>query len=302
MTPSDIGRAFSYLFDVGKDILFSELDKATQTILCQTGDATNQVTDADVAELWQQPGFWSLPAPPTQGKPSCQAIVLKRSDHDIIIATRDLRSSSIYGNLQPGETCVGASSTASQARSVYKLDGSISHATTDTNKANGNLVIRRLTPSEDRFWSPWGSQLHDNTGYHLRTWHGAKIDAGGLGLPAPFGAFSSTIVMSADMMNIDAALLSLGRDAGFTQAVVQALPLQTNLAALATALSAIQASIDGIAAVFASFTGAGTFPGLTAFAALTRTTNTAIAAANTALGLIATPAATGGTATKTTVA
>jgi hypothetical protein len=294
---------FSYFFDVGKDVLFSGLDKQTGTILCQTGDATNQVADSDSSELWQQPGFWSLPAAPTKAKPSCQTICLKRSDRDLIIGTRDLRSSAIYGNLQPGETCVGSSSTASQARSVYKLDGSISHATTDSNLSNGNLVIRRLTPKEDRFWSPWGSALHDNTGWHLRTWHGSKIDVGGLGLPAPFGAFSSSITMSADMINVDAALLSLGRDAGFTQAVVQALPLQVNLAALVTALSAIEASIDGLAAVFATFvpTG-GTAAALASFALLTTATNTAIGAANTALGIIATPASTGGTATKTTVA
>jgi hypothetical protein len=146
MEPHKVAQAFGYLFDVGKDILFAGLDKATKTILCQLGDATNQVADSDQAELWQQPGFWSLPAPPTQGKPSCQAVVLKRSDRDIIIATRDLRSSAIYGNLKPGETCVGAS--VGQARTLYKANGAVVHYTTQNNQAGGPGVSSYTGPDK----------------------------------------------------------------------------------------------------------------------------------------------------------
>lgn len=149
MTPRDLASAFTYLFDVGKDILFAGLDKATATILCQLGNATDQVADSDSAELWQQPGFWSLPAAPTQGKPSCQAVVLKRSDRDIIIATRDLRSSSIYGNLKPGETCVGAST--GQARTLYKANGAIIGYTTRDNTPSGQSVINYTGPDKIQF-------------------------------------------------------------------------------------------------------------------------------------------------------
>lgn len=302
--------AFSYLFNVGQDVLHSGLDAETTTILCQLGDCATGVADSDAAELWQQPGFWSLPAAPTQGQPSCQTVVVKRSDKDIIIATRDLRVSYLYGNLQPGETVVGA--TAAQGRTAYKVDGSISHATTDDNTKTGNLVMRSLAPTGEGFTAPFGSSTHDATGWHLRTWHGAKVDIGGLGLPAPLGAFSSNMIFSADMINVDAALLSLGRDTGFTQAVVQALPLQVVMTELIAALKAINAFIDGVVPVIGSFTGTGTFPGLLSpipptvppggLTALTTLADSAIAAVNTALATIQNAASKGGCATNTTVA
>ena len=90
----------------------------------------------------------------------------------------------------------------------------------EDNTATGNAVYHRVSPTEERFWSPWGSRVHDHTGLHERTFHGAKLDLGGLGLPAPFSAFGSMGSMSADMIFMQGALVSLGLDQGLTMAAL----------------------------------------------------------------------------------
>jgi hypothetical protein len=130
---------FGQLFDAGKDILNTYLDKMTNVILAQIGDSTQSVPDSDAAEWWQHTGFWSRPAKPTQGNASCQGIVIKRGDRDAIIATRDTRNSSIYGKLAAGETCVGAST--GEARTFWKADGSIQHVTSVGNSPGGTTFI-----------------------------------------------------------------------------------------------------------------------------------------------------------------
>lgn len=145
-------EVFAYLFDVGKDILCTTLDLATGVLSAQTGDSTTQTPDVDRAEWWQHTGFSSRPTVPSPGNAACQSIVLKRSDRDIILATRDVRGTDILGNLADGETCVYAS--GAQGRSVYKADGSINHITTDSNKPDGNSVFIRVGPKELRGYSP----------------------------------------------------------------------------------------------------------------------------------------------------
>ena len=169
---------FSYLLDIGQDVLFAGLDKMTNTILCQLGDATQQTPDSDAAELWQTPGVWSLPAAPTQGSPSCQAICIKHSDRDIIIATRDLRSSAIYGNLKAGETCVGAST--GQARTLYKANGSINHVTTSDNTSGGMTISEHLGPDGYVLSTPWGGITINSQGITITSGQAAVIlTAGG---------------------------------------------------------------------------------------------------------------------------
>lgn len=200
-----------------------------------------------------------------------------RNGGSVIIAA-DNASPSLVGNIKAGDTNVAASQGV--ARLMMKGDGRVALATKDTNKIAGNDVFTQVSPTEERFWSPWGSRLHDATGFHLRTWHGAKFDMGGFSLPAPFPSVGSTAMLSVDMMNLDVAILSLGRDIGFTQAVVQAQPLQVTMTLVATALTNIAASLATLGQPAAG-----------------------VAVAVAALALIGNPASTpGGTATNTTVA
>lgn len=261
----DRGSIFGQLFDLGVDVLVTSLSKATGVVSAQLGDSTAGVPDSDNAEWWQHAGFASRAAPPTQNGSSCQGLVLKCSDRDVVFASRDTRASQIYGNLAPGETCCYA--TTGQAYAAFKADGSARLATTDDNTTNGNTILFGISPvaqsgspgGEMRFYAPWGGQWHDSTGWHLRTFHGVKVDAGGVVLPSPIGLSGSTLTLSADVVALDAAMLVLGRNNGTAQALLQALPSQAILASLATATEALAAAV-------AAFTGAGTFPGLPAAA------------------------------------
>lgn len=286
---------WSQFFDVGKDILVATADGTTGGITCQTGNAVDSTANKDSAEIWGPAGYYAVPANPTKGKPSCQALILKCSDYDVVFGTRDPRDAAVVGNLSPGDRVV-AGGYPSQSRLHVKFDGSVSLLTTDDNTATGNAVFYRISAKESRFWSPWGSQVHDATGYHARTFHGAKLDLGGLGLPAPFSAFGSMGSLSADMIFMQGALVSLGLDQGLTMAVVQALPLQTVLAALATALTTLATALGTAGAALVTGGSGGTLPTLstgesTAGAAL-NTASLAFSAAITALGTITTACAT----------
>ena len=126
-------------FFLGKDILVTILDAATNVLLAQIGDSTTSTPDSDAAEMWGPIGHWARPAKPTSGNASCQAIGIKGGNRDALIAYRDTRNSSIYGKLADGETCVGAST--GQARTFWKADGSIQNVTTQGNAAGGTTFI-----------------------------------------------------------------------------------------------------------------------------------------------------------------
>jgi hypothetical protein len=281
---------YSDIIDIGKDALSSVIDPTTGAILVQLGNATDSTPDADSAEMWAgAPGFYGLPAPPTPGNSSSQHVTLKDSDRDKIIGCRDIRDAAVYGNLNAGDRVMTAGFPGA-ARQFVRIDGSVTSLTTDDGTNTGNVVFARIASNytdqsgnpalggEWRYYAPWGGAWHDPSGYHLRTWHGVKIDAGGIVLPAPLSISGSSYTISADIVHLDAAMLALGRDNGTSQALAQALPLQAVLATLAS-------SVNALAAAVASFTGTGAFPGLVA-------AETAIQAAITAVNTITTACAT----------
>ena len=264
--------AFAHMINCGFDVMAATLDPATSAVMLQVGDSTNQLVDHDQCELWQPNGFASMPAAPTQGAASCQGIAIKHSDRDMCFALRDLRAASIYGNLKPGDTACYETGSVT-AISLWKAaDKSVNHMTADP---NGNSIFRRLSPTEDRFWAPWGSQWHDQTGWHLRDRSGVKVDAMGLGMPQALSSlgFNSVFTVSADVIHLDAAMLSLGRNTGGTASpVVQAVPLQ---ASMTLAFTAITASVAATLALIPGLTpaqiSAVTTPLATALALLVTT-------------------------------
>ena len=160
-----IHTSVAQLFEVGKDILATYLDKATNVILAQIGDSTQSVPDSDAAEWWQHTGFASRPAKPTPGNASCQGIHYKRGDRDCIIASRDTRSSQIYGNLKDGETCVYASTGA--ARLLFKSNGAIVAYTTNDNTEGGTGVQVYIGPDKIQLMNAYGAITIDSTGISL---------------------------------------------------------------------------------------------------------------------------------------
>lgn len=157
--------AKAHLLNIGFDVMAVVLDKVTHAIVAQIGDSTNAVVDSDRAEWWQHTGFASMPAAPTQGAASCQGIAIKHSDRDMVIASRDLRAASIYGNLKPGETCVYAATGA--ARTLYKANGSVVDYTTSDNTAGGTSISAALSPTGYSLVTPWGAITINSNGITL---------------------------------------------------------------------------------------------------------------------------------------
>lgn len=162
-----IGDVFARLFDVGIDVLGTFLDAATNVITAQTGDSTSEAADSKVCEWWQQTGFVSRAAAPTQGGSSCQALKIKCGDKDIIFATRDTRGAKLSGNLKPGEACVYAS--AGQARTLYKASGAIVDYTTSDNTPTGTEVSSYVGPDKIQLSNQWGSITINAQGITIST-------------------------------------------------------------------------------------------------------------------------------------
>jgi len=275
---------WSQFFDVGKDILEASANSTTGQITCQTGNSVDSTPSGEDDEIWAPAGYYAVPAAPTPGKPSCQSFKIKGSDYDICVGTRDPRDAKVIGNLKAGDRVI-AGGYPSQSRCFVRADGSVSLVTTDDNTSDGNAVFYRVSPTEGRFWSPWGSQVHDHTGLHLRTWHGAKLDLFGLSLPAPFNAYGSMIGLQADIVTINAATLSLGRDQGLSSGAVLATQFQAVVATpMASAITALAAQLGAAGSALSSGnTGA-------AGAALTSASGT-LAAIIVALGTVSTACA-----------
>src|SRR5262245_39231356 len=93
------------LIQAGFDILTTAVDKATKKITAQLGSVVGKTTDSDGAEWWQHYGLASRPPKPEAGKQAAQAVVLRTGDHDICVASQDLRGLELYGSIDHGEAC-----------------------------------------------------------------------------------------------------------------------------------------------------------------------------------------------------
>lgn len=211
---------------VGINILNTFVDKVTGTILANTGDVATQTTESDNVEMWGPLGFLSRPSNPAPGKAAAEAVVIRRGDRDVCIAARDQRSQQLAGNLNPGETVMyaGGATGASQGRVLIKADGSVTLFTTDSNTATGNPVALRISPTGGlEFTSQWGSMVFDQTGFHVRTQAGPRLDMGGISLPgvpaAVTGAFAGYAKLTAPTVAIEGANVVLGMGPILGQAV-----------------------------------------------------------------------------------
>ncbi len=140
------------IFYNGADILRTDVE-GPNTIMAQIGDATTG-TSPDPAEWWQHVGFASRPSDVSgsgQNADSAQAIVINRTDYDVVIASRDTRYQDIYGALKPGETCIygTGSDGGAQGRVLIKQNGSINLYTTEGNVDGGQAMGIFINPDDD---------------------------------------------------------------------------------------------------------------------------------------------------------
>jgi hypothetical protein len=139
------------LVHVGYDVLTTTVSAVTKKIRAQLGDVHHQTTDTDNAEWWQHIGFASRPPKPVAGKQAAQVVAVRAADHDICIASQDLRGLDLYGSLDHGETCVYApgENGTGQARALFKKNGSISLYTRVGNSSSGAGMIVQLDAEND---------------------------------------------------------------------------------------------------------------------------------------------------------
>jgi len=129
------------------DVLGTRIVTATKTILAQLGDVIGEQTESDDAEWFQQPGFVSRPPKAVPGQKATQAVAIRRSDNDIIIAARDSRAAELAANLDDGESCIYAAGPdgTGQARILVKGSGAVSLYTAQGNAAGGASCTIQLT-------------------------------------------------------------------------------------------------------------------------------------------------------------
>lgn len=214
------------LIKVGVDILTTSVNAVTDKILAQLGSVTEQTTDGDNVEWWQHVGFASRPSKPEAGKKAAQGVIIACGDHDVCIASQDTRCLDRYGNLKAGETCVYAAGEngTSQGRVLIKDDGSVTLYTTDTNAKGGAAVALRISPTGGlEFTSQWGSMVLDQTGFHVKTAYGPRIDMGGIDIPgvpaAVSGAFTGYAKIIAPTVAVEGANCVIGMGPVFGQCV-----------------------------------------------------------------------------------
>lgn len=251
--------SISGLIDVGVDLLATAVSAATGRVFAQTGNVAAETSDSDGVEWLQHVGFISRPPKPQEGKQAAQGVVIKSSDRDVCIASVDNRGLSLAGNLDHGETCVYAAGEDgnAQGRIVLKDNGSVTLFTKVGNTEEGKGVFFRVAPDGLSFVAPWGMIKFDETGLHVLHSSGASFDLGGIyGLPSPLDQFTSYVKMQAASIVGKASTQSFGAGTGRSVAsapdVVQALnALQSQIAALITAIGAIPAGGAALATVSA---------------------------------------------------
>jgi hypothetical protein len=181
----------SGLIQVGFDILTTTVDAVTKKITAQLGSVVGQTVDTDGAEWWQHVGIATRPPKPEAGKKAAQALVLRMGDHDIVLASQDLRGLELYGALDHGETCIYAPGEdgEGQARILLKKDGSVSLFTKQGNTSGGTGMLIQVDAANNAI------RLLNADG------HGIIIDSDGIKLTAGNAALS---------LNADGSLALVG--------------------------------------------------------------------------------------------
>lgn len=138
-------------FQVGVDLLATTVDATTGTVLATTGDASNGQSDTDNVVLFTSYGTVFRPTSPSGNGTACQAITLRRGDHDVAFGYRDLRGQALAGSLQPGEVCHYAPGNdgQNQTRVLHKNTGVWVVYGTKGNTAGSDGMMIQMDPEND---------------------------------------------------------------------------------------------------------------------------------------------------------
>jgi len=177
-------------------------------LTAQLGDVIAESAESQQAEVWQSVGFASRPSKATAGSAAAQAVTIRTSLRDLVVATRDSRSAEMYGQLSDGETALyaaGATGTA-QARVLLKDDGTINLVTTDDNTSSGQTHLFQFGPEGMKILTKWGYIVFDENGITFVTMSNGvgkasfRIGTDGIiqaGVASTFSIETSTVMLGA---------------------------------------------------------------------------------------------------------
>lgn len=140
--------SLSSAWDRCLDILSSVRDATTNVILVSLGNVVGKTQESDNAEWWQHVGFASRASKPEAGVVAAQCVILRGSP-DCVIASRDTRCTSLYSQLDYGETCVfaGGEDGTAQGRILLKKTGAVAIYTREGNTPTGNGMTISVDPA-----------------------------------------------------------------------------------------------------------------------------------------------------------
>lgn len=133
-----------------------------------------------------------------------------------------------------------------------------------TRTSDGNDLDVYVLISPDKtvgycYSSPWGTQRHDQTGWHLTTQWGAAVDVGGWsdGGPLEQAGLKSAMKVRADSISLSGAIVKLGSGTGH-EPVAVATTLAPVLGQIVTQVQALTSAVEGLIALLSTLATGGT--------------------------------------------
>src|SRR6187431_1662531 len=176
-------------------------------------DVFGQKPGMDPWQLSHTYGFLSRPLDPDPSGKSCSVFYYRKGTAEgFAWLANDPRVQALLPEILPGESFqYGAKGQFIRCHP----DGKISLFTTDDATPNGKSVYQQVAPTGFTRVAPWGRETFDANGLHVKHVSGARLDLGAVGgLPPPLDALNSYVTLSAQMVRIEGATVSLGPAGG----------------------------------------------------------------------------------------
>jgi hypothetical protein len=151
------------------DILTTFFSKL-KLLFAQTGD--NEIGDVENenTEMWSHVGFASRPSKPKPESRDCaQGYVIQNDNHDICIASRDLRGTELLSSLKEGDTALysGGPDGEGQAKILLQKGSEITLYTTTDGTSGGKACMIRLTGEEIMISNTFGGITINSNGVRI---------------------------------------------------------------------------------------------------------------------------------------
>lgn len=203
-------------------------------------------------------GFAARPLPLRNGKGCGTYYWQKGSSEGFAWLANDPLVQALLPEIQPGES-FHYGPTGQFVR--CHADGRISIFTTDDATPNGRSVYSQVGPKGFTRVAPWGRETFDPNGFHLLHVSGARIDLGAVGgLPVPLDALNSYVTLSAQMLRLEGAVVSIGPADGVGMPAAKATIAQASDTEIVVAIDAIMLALEALTAALGAVGALTTSP------------------------------------------